>query len=82
MVDGGMTNAEVASAYFTTERYVDQRLALAKVSPTLHAVYTENSMTLAMLESFTAHPDHARQEQVWDAVRQSHHREPGAFATC
>ena len=76
MVDGGMTNAEVASAYFTTERYVDQRLALAKVSPTLHAVYAENGMTLAMLEAFTAHPDHARQEQVWDAVRQSHHREP------
>lgn len=76
MVDGGMTKAEVASAYFTTERYVDQRLALAKVSPALHEVYAENGMTLAMLEAFTAHPDHARQEQVWDAVRQSHYREP------
>ncbi|MDH0871655.1 chromosome partitioning protein ParB, partial [Agrobacterium pusense] len=76
MVDGGMTKAEVASAYFTTERYVDQRLALAKVSPTLHQVYAENGMTLATLEAFTAHPDHARQEQVWDAIRQSHYREP------
>ncbi|PZU64151.1 chromosome partitioning protein ParB [Sphingobium sp.] len=76
MVDGGMTKAEVASAYFTTERYVDQRLALAKVSPALHEVYAENGMTLATLEAFTAHPDHARQEQVWGAVRQSHYREP------
>ncbi|WP_296739699.1 chromosome partitioning protein ParB [Mesorhizobium sp.] len=76
MVDGGMTKAEVASAYFTTERYVDQRLALAKVSRALHEVYATNGMTLAMLEAFTAHPDHARQEQVWEAVRQSHYREP------
>lgn len=76
MVDGGMTKAEVASAYFTTERYVDQRLALAKVSPALHEVYAQNGMTLATLEAFTAHPDHARQEQVWEAVRHSHYREP------
>ncbi len=76
MVDGGMTKAEVATTYFTTERYVDQRLALAKVSPVLHDVYAQNGMTLAMLEAFTAHPDHARQEQVWDAIRQSHFREP------
>lgn len=76
MVDGGMSTEEVASAYFTSQRYVDQRLALAKVSPRLHEVYAQDGMTLAMLEAFTAHPDHARQEQVWDAVEQSHYREP------
>lgn len=76
MVDGGMTIEEVASAYFTTQRYVEQRLALAKVSPKLHEVYAQEGMTLATLEAFTAHPDHVRQEQVWDAVRQSHYREP------
>jgi len=76
MVDGGMTHEEVASAYFTTTRYVEQRLVLAKVSPKLHEVYAANGMTLRTLEAFTAHPDHERQEQVWDAVRQSHHKEP------
>ncbi|GKX34113.1 MAG: chromosome partitioning protein ParB [Rhizobiaceae bacterium MnEN-MB40S] len=76
MVDGGMSTEEVASAYFTTPRYVEQRLALAKVSVSLHEVYAENGMTLRMLEAFTAHPDHARQEQVWDAVRQSYNKEP------
>ncbi|MGV6876079.1 chromosome partitioning protein ParB [Pseudochelatococcus sp. B33] len=76
MVDGGMTTEEVASAYFTTQRYVDQRLALAKASPKLHEVYAQDGMTLATLEAFTAHPDHARQEQVWDAIRQSYYREP------
>lgn len=76
MVDGGMSIEEVASAYLTTPRYVEQRLALAKVSPKLHAVYAENGMTLRMLEAFTAHPDHARQEQVWDAISQSYNKEP------
>jgi ParB family chromosome partitioning protein len=76
MVDGGMNTEEVAAAYFTTPRYVDQRLALSKVSRALHEVYATNGMTLAMLEAFTAPPDHARQEQVWEAVRQSHYREP------
>ncbi|ABA06336.1 hypothetical protein Nwi_3089 [Nitrobacter winogradskyi Nb-255] len=76
MVDGGMSTEEVASTYFTSQRYVDQRLALAKVSPRLHEVYAQDGMTLAMLEAFTAHPDHARQEQVWDAVERSHYREP------
>ncbi|MDH1270994.1 chromosome partitioning protein ParB [Rhizobium pusense] len=76
MVDGGMTKAEVASAYFTTERYVDQRMALAKVSPVLHEAYAQNSMTLAQLEAFTANPHHERQEQVWEALQQSHYREP------
>lgn len=76
MVEGGMSTEEVASAYLTTQRYVEQRLVLAKVSPKLHEVYAENGMTLRMLEAFTAHPDHARQEQIWDTVRQSHNREP------
>ncbi|PYE87561.1 ParB/RepB/Spo0J family partition protein [Phyllobacterium leguminum] len=76
MVDGGMSTKEVASAYFTTQRYVEQRLVLAKVSPVLHEVYAQNGMTLATLEAFTAHPDHGRQEQVWDAVKQSYYREP------
>lgn len=76
MVDGGMGTEEVASAYFTTTQYVEQRLALADVSPKLHEVYAENGMTLRMLEAFTAHPSPARQEQVWEAVQHSHRKEP------
>jgi len=77
MVDGGVTTAEVAAAYFTTQRYVEQRLVLAKVSPVLHEVYAQGGMTLSMLEAFTTHPDHARQEQVWEALQHSYDREPG-----
>ena len=76
MVDGGMSHEEVAAAYFTSTRYVEQRMVLAKVSPKLHAAYAENAMTLRMLEAFTANPDHERQEQVWDIVCHSHNKEP------
>lgn len=76
MVDGGMTSEEVANAYFTTARYIEQRLALAKVSPVLHEIYAQDGMTLAMLEAFTSHPDHDRQEQVWDVIQHSHNSDP------
>src|SRR5690606_12884648 len=76
MVDGGMSHEEVAAAYFTSTRYVEQRMVLATVSSKLHEAYAENAMTLRMLEAFTANPDHERQEQVWDIVCHSHNKEP------
>lgn len=76
MVDGGMATEEVAAAYFTTPRYVEQRLRLATVSPKLLEIYAADGMTLAMLEAFTVNPDPARQEQVWEALGQSYNRQP------
>ncbi|MFQ3505586.1 ParC, partial [Escherichia coli] len=38
--------------------------------------YARSEMTLAMLEAFTVNPDHARQEQVWEAIQRSHNRQP------
>ena len=76
MVDSGMSTEEVAAAYFTTPRYVEQRLRLAIVSPNLLEIYAGDGMTLAMLEAFTVNPDHVRQEQVWEATQQSYNRQP------
>ncbi|RWH46686.1 MAG: chromosome partitioning protein ParB [Mesorhizobium sp.] len=76
MVDGGMSTEEVAAAYFTTPRYVEQRLRLSAVSPKLLEIYAGEGMTLAMLEAFTVNPDHARQEQVWETTQQSYNRQP------
>ncbi|ADZ68749.1 ParB/RepB/Spo0J family partition protein [Polymorphum gilvum] len=75
MRDKGMSEDEIAFAHRTSKRVVAQRLALAKVSPTLHDAFETGEMSLAELEAFTAHPDHARQEQVWDALQHSHFRE-------
>ncbi len=52
-----------------------QRLRLAAVSETLLDVYAEDGMTLEQLMAFTVNPDHARQEQVWEALQRSHTRE-------
>ena len=53
-----------------------QRLRLASVSPKLLDVYAEDGMTLDQLMGFTVNPDHARQEQVWEALQRSYTKEP------
>ena len=53
-----------------------QRLRLAAVSPRLLDVYAEDGMTLDQLMAFTVNPDHARQEQVWEALQRSYTKEP------
>lgn len=72
----GMTEEEIAAAFFTTVQVVKQRLRLASVSPVLHDVYAEDGMTLEMLMAFSVNPDHSRQEQVWEAIRHSYNRNP------
>lgn len=76
MFDDGMTKEEIADAYRTTPRYITQRMRLASVSPALLEVYARNGMPLVMLEAFTVNPDHARQEQVWEAVQRSYNVQP------
>lgn len=75
MREKGMSEDEIAFAHRTSKRVVAQRLALAKVSPKLHDAFETGAMSLAELEAFTAHPDHARQEQIWEAIENSHFRE-------
>ncbi|TPI12214.1 chromosome partitioning protein ParB [Mesorhizobium sp. B4-1-3] len=72
----GMTEEEIATAFFTTVQIVKQRLRLAAVSPALCGIYAEDGMTLEMLMAFTVNPDHARQEQVWEAIQHSYNRQP------
>jgi ParB family chromosome partitioning protein len=76
MLDKGMTEEEIAAAYLTTGQVVKQRLRLNAVSPVLRDAYAAESMTLDMLMAFTVNPNHVRQEQVWEAVQNSHSRQP------
>ena len=76
MHDKGMSQEEIAAAYFTTAEFVKQRLRLAAASPVLLEAYAGDGLTLAMLEAFTVNPDHARQEQVWQTVQNSHNQQP------
>ncbi|KRR25241.1 DNA-binding protein [Bradyrhizobium lablabi] len=72
----GMTDEEIAVAYFTTAQVVKQRLRLASISPKLCEVYAEDGMTLEQLMAFSVNGDHARQEQVWDNVSRSGYDAP------
>ena len=72
----GKSEEEIAAAFFVSVVVVKQRLRLAAVSPSLLDVYAEDGMTLDQLMSFTVNPDHARQEQVWEALQRSYTKEP------
>lgn len=76
MREKGMSDEEIAVAYFTTAHVVKQRLRLTSVSPKLCEVYAEDGMTLEQLMAFSVTADHARQEQVWDNVSRSGFDEP------
>ncbi len=74
--DTGLGEEEIAARFFVAPGVVKQRLKLAAVSPKLLDLYAEDEMTLEQLMAFTVTNDHARQEQVWEALAHSHNREP------
>ena len=77
--DKGQGEEAIAAAFFVTPQIVKQRLKLASVAPALLEVYAEDGMTLEQLMAFTVNPDHVRQVQVWDAVKNSWNKEPYAI---
>ncbi|WP_371224229.1 ParB/RepB/Spo0J family partition protein [Roseovarius sp. 2305UL8-3] len=76
MREKGKSEEEIAAAFFVSAGFVKQRLKLAAVSATLLDAYTEEEMTLDQLMAFTVNPDHERQEQVWDALKQHYSKQP------
>src|SRR6056297_3617889 len=76
MREKGRTEAEIAAAFFVSASVVRQRLKLAAVAPSLLDAYAEEEMTLDQLMAFTVKPDHARQEQVWEALQRHYSRQP------
>lgn len=74
--DKGQSDEDIAAAFFTTVAVVKQRLKLTAVSEKLLEIYADDGMTLDQLIAFTVTDDHARQEQVWEAVENSWSKEP------
>jgi ParB family chromosome partitioning protein len=72
----GQSDEDIAAAFFVSVNIVKQRLRLAAVSPNLLAIYAEDGMSLEQLMAFTVTTDHARQEQVWEAIQKSWSKEP------
>ncbi len=76
MLEKGMSEEEIAAAFFVAPTVVKQRLRLMTVSDSLLEIYEQDGMRLEQLMAFSISDDHARQEQVWEIVAQSHNREP------
>ena len=72
----GMSEEEIAAAFFVSVQVVKQRLKLASVSPKLLDVYADDGMTLDQLMAFAVSADHERQEQVWEGLQRSYTKEP------
>ncbi|RVL99765.1 ParB/RepB/Spo0J family partition protein [Sinorhizobium meliloti] len=66
MADDGMSIAEIAARFGTTETMVRKRLALGRVSPVLMDLYRDEKMSLDQLSAFTITDDHEAQERVWN----------------
>lgn len=72
----GMSEDEIAAAFFVDVKVVKQRLRLVSVSPTLLETYAADGMTLEQLMAFTVSEDHARQEEIWETIRDGWQTEP------
>ena len=68
LVEKGRCAADIAARFGVTVAVVQQRLALARVSPALLAKYRADEMNLELLEAFTLTDDQARQEEVWQQL--------------
>ena len=76
LIDRNLSEDDIAARFFVTPQIVRQRLRLAAVSPRLLELYVAEEMTLEHVMAFTLTTDHARQEQVWEAVKNGYNPTP------
>ncbi len=65
LVDGGLSVDDVARRFGCTVRLVEQRLALARLSPKIRAAYRKGDINLDVARAFAINDDHAAQERVF-----------------
>jgi ParB family transcriptional regulator, chromosome partitioning protein len=65
LVDGGMSESDVAARFGVTETVVSRRLKLARVSPKMMDAYRRDELSLAQVMAFAVTDDHAAQERVF-----------------
>lgn len=64
----GFDVGAIALRFGVAHRHVEQRLALAALSPKLKAAYRKGDLALEAARAFCIEPDHARQEAVFKAL--------------
>lgn len=66
--DQGKPIEDIAAAFGVTPLVVSRRLRLANAAPRFLALLREDAITLEQLVALAITEDHAKQEQVWDAL--------------
>ncbi|WP_179298163.1 ParB/RepB/Spo0J family partition protein [Mesorhizobium carmichaelinearum] len=74
--DQGLDPDEIGARFFVSPATVRQRLRLASVSPKLLDLYEKDEIRLEQVMAFSISDDHARQEQIWERISNSHTQEP------
>lgn len=72
MIDAGKTEAEVASTHRVSIAFVRQRLRLASASPLLLQAFRDEDIDLDQLMAYCITDDHARQNSVFERMRDSY----------
>ncbi len=68
LVDGGASAEDVARRFGATVRHVEQRLAIARLSPRIRAAYRKGELTLDVARAFCLDPDHTAQDRVFKGL--------------
>jgi ParB family chromosome partitioning protein len=68
LAEGGATTDDIARRFGCGPRHVEQRLALARLSPKLKAAYRRGDLSLDAARAFCIVDDHAKQEDVFKAL--------------
>jgi ParB family chromosome partitioning protein len=76
LIDSGLSVDDVAAHFGVKEKWVRQRLQLARLAPELRAVWRAGKMTAEQAEALSSAPDHAKQCAAWNASRDEWRRKP------
>lgn len=76
LAEDGASIGDIAARFGKTERYVQQRMRLANVSPTILQQYRDGKATLEQMMALAITDDQGRQLRVWKAARGDWERQP------
>jgi ParB family chromosome partitioning protein len=68
LVAEGATREQIAQRFGVTHRHIDQRLALAGLSPKIKAAWKRGDVSLEAARAFCLVEDHAQQEAVFRSL--------------
>jgi ParB/RepB/Spo0J family partition protein len=69
LIDKGLSQTEIAARFGVTQKWVGQRLQLAKLAPELLKEWRAGKLTADQAAALSANADHATQTTVWEQAR-------------